>query len=270
MADVIVQSPEFSDAFGLGFSRGIQPATVIISVGAIEIDTSLPDVFGCSVIKSNSVFDKSSECYDTEKELYSITEMCMWNNFGVKCEYYFIDYNTTYDPLFGEDRDRTIARSVSITASLELPKEEEFVSMFGIEGLDLFEVFTNKYHFAFASTFSGDTSGVYPSDVPKEGDVLKTKYNDKYYEILSVKDTEGQFLQSPHTWKMIVREYKDLHFNVSATTTPEMSAISSVTNQQDIFDITAAINQEKEKFIITSAMDVSAGRPLPNDPFGNW
>lgn len=269
MADVITFKPAFSNGFSLGFQQGLQPVVISATVGDVTVTTSLPDFLGCdSVIKRNSVFDKSSKCYETEKELYSISEMCMWNNFGVKCEYYFVDYNTSYDQTFGEDGDRTVTRSFALTASLELPKEEEFASRFGLEGLDVFEVFTNKYHFAHASTYSADTSGVYPTDVPKEGDIIRTKYNDKFYEVLSVKDTTDQFLQAQHTWKMIVRENKDLHFNVSATT--EVDKISAVTDQEDLFDISSAIDIEKEDYIITSAMDLTAGRPLSDDPFGNW
>ncbi len=63
------------------------------------------------------------------------------------------------------------------------------------------------------------------------------RYNSKYYEILDVKDTTEQFLQGKHTWRFIARDYRDLHFSLSATTSSD--EISAYIDQDDMFDISS-------------------------------
>ena len=259
-------------AFSLGFDEGFEigyDSTAISAVAnTITIDIPLGDFFKCPVIPQNDFFNKQSDCYDGEKELYDVIEMCAWNLFGVDCSYYVVDYNTSFDPFFGEDGDRTITRTFPITASLDLPMEDDMGTRFGIEGLDSVEMFVSMMHFDYVSTLSGDTSGVYPAYIPKEGDILKTDYNGKYYEIMNVKDTTEQFLQASHTWKFITRRYRDLNFNLSATVSGD--DIAQYVQMDDMFNITSAIDSAKTSILITSADDINNNNLPPNDPFGNW
>ncbi len=49
------------------------------------------------------------------------------NQHGVQCRYYKTTYSTTYNKIFGEDRNRQIERRFDVQAILELPKELQSV-----------------------------------------------------------------------------------------------------------------------------------------------
>ena len=233
-----------------------------IIVPETEVEFITPNWTDC--IPTTNYFQKDTACYDREKEMIGCQLQDMINTFAVPMTYYLTDYNTSYDQVFGEDEDRTILRSFTVNATYELPEENEMVSIYGIEGLDSFKMYIAINHFTMASTYSGDTSGVWPSETPKVGDIIQAQYSEIYYEVLDVKNTEGQFLQAPHAYDFIVRPYRDIHLNLSATI--ETDPISAFTDQDDYLAINDIIDTEKADIIITSADDTI----LPNDPFGGW
>jgi hypothetical protein len=106
------------------------------------------------------------------------------------------------------------------------------------------------------------------------GDLVRSKAssNQVIYEILNVKDSpqDNQFLQSKNVWEFQVRVYRDLHLNLSPTTSATMTSISAFTDQDDYIDINDVIDTEKTDIIITSADDIVNGDDIPNDPFGGW
>jgi carbohydrate-binding DOMON domain-containing protein len=104
---------------------------------------------------------------------------------------------------------------------------------------------------------------VYPSVIPHIGDVLRSVYNDHFYQITEVKEEIGMYLLSKqHVWEFIVKPYYDTHIGLSATTSA--TAISAVTDRQtDIFDATSAVGVLKPPVMYQP----KPGEQNPNDPW---
>lgn len=212
-----------------------------------------------------------SSCYDNEKLVYKKIVNEVYNNYGTRCYYYIVDYNTSRDVIFGEDNDRYIIRKFPLQAYFNLPPHQDMVSMFGIEEMDDFKMYISKLQLSAASTLDctdryGETSGTFPMYAPMEGDLIRPNYSSEIYEILHIMDTEEQFHQDQHTWEVTVRKYRDLHFSISGTQSACMSAISAYTDQQDMFDIADFIDTIKTDVLVSGA-PISAN---PDDPFGGW
>jgi hypothetical protein len=152
-------------------------------------------------------FMRSTSAYDNERELYALLEMEQFNLYGSDLDYYCISYNMQANAIWGEDTNRRFERQYHAKCMLELPKENEFWTQFGIEGIDTFVIFINKMHF---NRVTGGT-GYYPLNGgynPKIGDLLRLVYNNHYYEITNVNHTDEMFLQFKHSWSLTVRPYK--------------------------------------------------------------
>jgi hypothetical protein len=177
------------------------------------IDPDLPPSF---------YFQEQTSAYDSEKELYSVLQMESFNKFGVSVIYYPISYDTTFDPVFGEDNNRTVTRNFEIMGYYDLPREDKIATQFGLNVLDEATLYINKDHFRVASTYilSGALSGYYPEYSPKVGDVLKPQYNTFFYEIITVKDTDEMFHRIKNAWTLILKPYYNQHLSVSATVGP--------------------------------------------------
>ncbi len=212
--------------------------------------------------------------YVADKLLYdSIITEC-YNKFGVPMIYYSIDYDVEYDKLFGEDMDRLIERKFHCMGFYELQEEIELFTRFGIEGIDNFHIYISKKHFEVASTYSiasynitGDTTGIsaYPTIVPKRGDIMKSLYNNRWYEIVNIQAEQEQFLQNKHSWDLIVKIRKDEHMTVAPSLSGD--AISAITNMTpDIYDVSATVDSEKVDVLYAPA----SGEKPPQDPFNNW
>lgn len=217
-------------------------------------------------------------CYNNEKLMYDKLVTESFNQHGVKCIYYVVDWNTEYDRVYGEDLDRTIERKFMVMTYFMLPPEDRLISVFAIENTDNFKMWASKIHFAAASTTRvtsnkfGRTRGCEPEYKPQAGDIIKSTANNVYYEILNVKDAveKNQFLQHKGVWEMDVRVYRDLHYNINPSTSASLADITPFTDQDDYLAINDVIDTEKQDIIITSADDIANGCKPPNDPFGNW
>jgi hypothetical protein len=124
-------------------------------------------------------------------------------------------------------------------------------NQFGIEGVDNFEMYVSIMHFKQASqllyTGNPNSGQVFEIYEPKAGDVIKSEYNDMFYEIIEVKETEEQFLGTQHTYTFIVRKYQDNHISISADTSATMLDLDEVTDQVDILEINDVIDTENEE-----------------------
>ena len=202
---------------------------------------------------NNKYFKHSGACYDGENSLYNSLLNETYSKFGVKCQYYIIDYDTQYDELFGEDENRSAIRSFPVMIYFIVPPELEMFSQFGIEGVDNFEMYVAISHFECASKliYTGDTrSGEqYSSYKPSAGDIIKSNYNSGgkgfFYEILEVKDSEEQFLCRQHTYTFIVRKYQVNHISLSADTSATMPELQEL-DVPDILEINDVIDTENE------------------------
>ena len=201
-------------------------------------------------------FNHFSSAYDNERKLYDLLVTESYNNFGVCCSYFPVSVDTTYDKIFGEDMNRTILNSYEIMAYFDLPKETKTFTTQGQMWVDKFHIYIAKRHFAAATS----------NYLPKIGDIVRSQYNDVYYEVLSVKAEEEQFLQAKHSWDLTVRVYVNKHQNVNPSTSADMGSLPSYVDNSDLFNIGNWINTEKQNVIYTT----SPTECSPKDPFNDW
>lgn len=266
--DVNIGGCSFSRGFSQGFKTlCLYPASATFIPRAPEVIIDVSNWTDCGLFPT-IFWDKDTECKNNERELYDIILEDAFNTYAVPLMWYPTTYNTDYDKVFGEDRDRYILRTFMVNAHYELPNEVEIITPYGIESIDELIVYISMDHFDKASTYSGDVSGVYPSYLPQAGDLFKAIYNDYYYEVLYVKKSELQFMQKPHTWSIYGRLYKDIHLTLSASVSSD--SLSAYIDQNDYLAINDEIDVEKQDIIITSADDIANGCKPPQDIFGGW
>jgi hypothetical protein len=112
--------------------------------------------------------------------------------------------------------------------------------------------------------------------IPKYGDFLRPHYNGIMYEIIDVIDTEEQFLNTQHTWKITVRTW----VNNMLTTSQNVSAEHMLTyDDVDTAPISAYLDEDgsdflKQNVLINDEVDEILYEPphtsKPNDPFAGW
>lgn len=245
--------------------NGTIPDNVDISLnGWFESSTVLEDYQEYDAMP-NQFFQEEDTEYDVESNLFSLLATESINMHGVPMVYYITSFNTSYDKLLGEDNNRNITRNFDMMAVYELPNEEEIWNTWGIEGIDNFHIEISMRHFETASQYNpSGTRKVYQSYTPKEGDVLKAKYNDYFYEIVTVKKTKGQFLSRQHLWDIIVKPKRDEHMSVSATI-PANDDIRQIEAIFDVFNVSATIENEKPGKLYDNS-----GNQQSDSLFGNW
>jgi hypothetical protein len=245
------------------------------SVCAIQINSLYPNGnFTGDCVVRNSYFDYRSSCFNNEKKLYNQLLTGYINNHGVKLTFFVVDYNTSYNSIFGEDSDRTVVRKFPIMGMFELPQQERVGNVFGIDEIDTFHIHVSKKHFESASKLNhlGSQSAgyVYPSYEPKAGDVLKANYNNTYYQVLDCRgERDTQFLQEKHSWDMTVRVMRNNHYSLSAATSATMTDISAeLLVSTDILSNNAYVDTKTSAILYTSAS--TEGSTVTNNPFGDW
>jgi hypothetical protein len=251
-----------------------QDSYFVICSPTVTVDGA--NIINCTGSLPNSYWDKETSCHDGEKAMYDQLQMDAWNSFGIDMTYYIADYNTSYDKLYGEDRDRYITRTFNFKGYIQsYPEEKSQYSLYGIEGLDNFIFWANIQHMSFMSTLDELGNTQYTSHIPIEGDVIKFDYSDLYYEIMHVVKSANQFLQTQHSYTIIVRVFRDIHLTLSPLVSSD--SLSAFTDKpKDIFDISDDIDDEKLEFLFnTSAANEEPITPDPyppvnDDPFGGW
>jgi hypothetical protein len=214
----------------------------------------------------NSYFHHQSE-FSPEKLLYDSLLAESIAKFGVPSVFYITQYtNSDYNDIFGEDINQQVLRSFNIMMNLELPLEEEIFEKYGIAGLDVPTAYCSIKAFTLASSYISSGSeyvSAFAPYVPKAGDFVKTVYSPVMYRIVSVKTKSDQFLQTPHSYKFILKVAQDEHLTVD----PSLSGddIAKLMDIEDIFNISGAIDREKG----TVLYDDSQETP-PDNPFNNW
>lgn len=211
----------------------------------------------------NSYFNFKGQEYTRDKQMLSGLVTEAYNKNGVCMDYYITSYDTKYNRIWGEDCNRRFIRNFDFMCYFHLPREEKLWTKFGVEGTDNFPLWIAKKHFRVASSQDGGVE-----HIPKMGDIIRSKYNNYFYEIVEVAEEVGIWLQSKqHIWEIIVRVFKDE--GISTTAETSASAISAFTDKDsDVFNIKDEVDIEIEK-------DEIAYKPPPeekpnNDPWGNY
>lgn len=198
--------------------------------------------------------------YNSDKSMISNLITNAINMHGVCVVYYQTSYDTKYDPIWGEDNNRRYIKKFNIMTYYQLPREDKMWTKFGIENLDNFSMFCSKNHFKVASKIDGGVEVI-----PKIGDIIMAKYNDRVYEVTEVAEDGNVYLQSKeYIWEFVIKSFKkediELPNSLSADT------MSSFKNINDIFDISNDIDIEKENVVYKNKINEKG----INDPFANW
>lgn len=120
---------------------------------------------------------------------------------GIKIEYWIRDPSTNEDTLYGEPSDEAEYLGPYETKVLyDVTEEMTMTNTFGIVSEDMIQyAFMPKY------TFTRDVNTV---NDPKPGDVIKTLWNDRSYEIVDVGEEEKIFQLKKVVWEFILRPYR--------------------------------------------------------------
>ena len=152
----------------------------------------------------NGYFNTNSSCYDTEKKMVSQMTSESLDMAGEVCDWYQTDYSLYNERVFGEDNDRRVRKVFRVKLYFELPSDNRLYTKFGIEGTDNFQVHIGKTAWNFYAK-KADLEGYQP----KYGDVFRPHYSGIFYEVVDVKDTDSQFLNTQHSWIMIARVWEN-------------------------------------------------------------
>lgn len=219
-----------------------------------------------SRIPSNQFFNHLNPNYNNERILYDLVLTEGYNKHGVCCSYIVLSYNTSYDKIFQEDNNRRIERRFDCMGYFDLPYETRTFSN-SIGWSDVFHIYVSKRHLSAASKIDYVTKlSTYDSYNPKVGDILETAYNGVFYEIISVKAQEEQFLQQTHSWDFVVRVIRDKSFQFNPATSGTIQDLSQYMGQEDVFDIGGFIENNKGEVLFNSPSTECS----PKDPFNDW
>lgn len=231
--------------------------------------TTYPSYLTYSKLPNDWIVKCGGQNYNNERYLFDSVVTEAYNKHGVCMTYYIASYNTDYDKVFGEDRNRRFTRKFSIMSFFNLPREEKLWTKFGIEGMDNFSMFVSKMHFKEASKYDADQVDTeYPSYIPKQGDVIASEYNKYIYEIVEVKEEIGMYLLSKqHVWELIVKPFKDELIALDPATSATMTYIKDYTNKDsDVFDLSNTVDNKKPDVLY----DPKPSECNPDDPFAGW
>ncbi len=216
--------------------------------------------------------------YENERKLYRKLVTEAYNKFGVCMTYYIVSYDTQYDRIWGEDNDRRFIRRFDIMCYFPLQTEEKMWTKFAIEGIDNFSIFSSKNHFRTASTYghtlvAGNIGrNTYPIYVPKDGDIIQSKYNKYLYEITNVKEESMMMhLSKTYTWEFVIKPFMDEHLSFDSATSASMSNIHSFVDTNDILGINSDVQSAFSAIeYAPKSCERDSGAGSGGLPFNGW
>ena len=208
--------------------------------------------------------EETNSDYNGEASLYQNWVSEHYNLHGVKMVYYVTSYDLNENKIFGESRDRSYTRRFDIQAMFELPKEDNTFGLWGIIGADEFVINVSQPAFRQASTYDQTmtSGGIYPEYYPQEKDVLHAPYSNIFYEDISVKHQEAQFLKRQHTFQIHIRPLRVDNFDTTSGSLSADDPINLVNDIDDIFNTSAVVSERFEENQVIPAIIQS--------PFGSW
>lgn len=167
--------------------------------------------------QSNLQYDPQWSLYDLEDnpehQLFNSTIMEFTDIAGFVVHYYVSKANL--DPLWGEDPNNDYVAPVATKLIYEPTEETTILNAFGITSDE-----TLQFAMIPRDTFTRDVSAAYLSVAPSgtdietvniqpvAGDVIKTIWNDREYEVVDVGKEERIFQAKKMVWEMILRPYR--------------------------------------------------------------
>ena len=205
-------------------------------------------------------FNYSNECHENEKKLYDklITEA--FDQVGIKCDYYVVDFSTDNEQVLGEDNDKHIVRNFKLKVYFETPPEERQYDTFGISDLDVFSMYASKAAFNIYSR----------GYIPMTGDLIRPKYNGVIYEIVNVVDTDEQFLNSQHTWRFTVKVWVNEKPTTDDTVVDESTDTYDGNSIEPIAEQTSATDILEQNELVDEEIKNIGYNDNNGNPFGGW
>lgn len=266
---ITVSGSTYTENILLNVSTKLCETSATSAATCIDCSTSGSILSNCEA--GFGYFDPLSDCYAGENELYQSLVEESYNTAPVPSVFYVISYDTDFDKVTGENPSVTIVRKFNFNGYCEeLPNDTVMYSngFGGVQGLDQFRLYVSKKHFAKQSQKDYlDNALVYPEYIPRGGEYVLLKFNNKYYEITRVKDTDEMNYQRNNTWTFFMKVYEDDHAVFIPSTSASMEVdIMKVVDMDDIFNISDVIDEEKEDILYKPEIDEEE----PQDPFVGW
>jgi hypothetical protein len=153
---------------------------------------------------------------------------------GIEIEYYISNYSEIdKDELYGEPLYQNISFSEPYSTYMvyEVTEEPQMITSFGLHSEDMI-----MFGYIPIKTFIRDVivmDGVTPTSVvPKTGDVIRVLWNNRAYEVVTVKKENSVFQVSKNVYSFILKPYRfseesEEARDISATPTLTLSASPS-------------------------------------------
>ncbi len=240
----------------------------------LSMNEDEPIVFGVNGCYEfvDGMFNTLNSCYDQDKKMVDQLTSEALDNAGEACDWYQIDYSLYNERIFGEDNDRRVRSMFRVKLYFELPSDNRQYTKFGIEALDIFQVHVGKTAWDYYAKKAG-----LEGYTPKYGDVFRPHYSGIFYEVVDVKDTDSQFLNTQHSWILtakvwenpMLRPYdeKEVGQELKQTTDKENAIVEK--SPPELTDMKTYLKNGSDSLAQNVARDIPK-EPDP-DPFGlDW
>jgi hypothetical protein len=142
---------------------------------------------------------------NVEHDLYDSVIMEYNDIQGISVEYSIRNEEIEMDVLYGESTNTGYLGPYTTKITYEVTEEPTVTDPFGITSIDVIQ-----YAYIPKSTFIRDICSQY-GDItyePKPGDVLKTLWNQRTYEVVDAGEEESIFHLKKLVWELILKPYR--------------------------------------------------------------
>lgn len=145
-----------------------------------------------------SMYDISD--YNQEHELFRNSVVEFNDIAGIEIDYYIRDQSLSSDYLYGERTNTSYLTAKRTKVVYEPTEEPTITGPFGINSEEMIQyAFMPKY------TFSRDVSASYE---PRPGDVIKTIWNSRNYEVVDVDEESHIFQLKKQIWGFLLKPFR--------------------------------------------------------------
>ena len=119
---------------------------------------------------------------------------------GIEIEFYILDPSINFDTLYGESTEHSYLGPYTTKVVYEPTEEASIANTFGIVSEEMIQ-----YAEMPKTTFTRDVTA---SPNPKPGDVIKTLWNSRAYEIVDVGEEGKIFQLKKLVWEFILKPFR--------------------------------------------------------------
>jgi hypothetical protein len=145
-------------------------------------------------------WDLSDPGCGNELQLFECAIMEFVDITGIPIDYYILDPTLVRDTLYGESTETNYYPARRTKVVYEPTEEVSMTNTFGIVSEEMIQ-----YAEMPKSTFSRDVTGAVE---PKPGDVIRTLWNDRSYEVVDVGEEGKIFKLNKLSWEFILKPFR--------------------------------------------------------------